>query len=246
MRVSHTRVDANDQLVHKLAIEELQRFAELGRLTATLLHEMSAPLASALLYLEQQESSQDPHIRHARRSLQQLRRYVEAARQQLRRESPKRTFRIGPSVAQVRRLLAPFARVHQIQLTIDPAPDFRLYGDPVKFQQILTNLIVNAIEAYRNDTSQELARPVRVRFKVLPRLLTIHVIDWGEGIPLRHLAHIFEPFYSTKHQTGYGLGIGLAIVKQYVSEDFNGSIHVASTHRGGTRFTIALPAAQAT
>ena len=68
------------------AMLDLQRLAELGRLSATLLHEISNPLTAALLHLDQ-SSQHKPNIREARRSMQLLKMYVEAARQQVRREN---------------------------------------------------------------------------------------------------------------------------------------------------------------
>lgn len=223
-------------------IEELQHFAELGRLSATLLHEMSNPLSAALIYLDQVANPASPQVVRAKRNIKELRRYVEAARQQLRRESPRRIFRVGPHIAHIRRLLGPFARLHHVQLTIDPAPDFRLYGDPVKFQQAVTNLVVNAVEAYREDTRHELARPVRVSFEVFPRWLKIYITDWGEGIAASDIRHIFQPFFSTKRHKSYGLGIGLSIVHQYITQEFKGSIRVRCSSRHGTQFILALPA----
>jgi signal transduction histidine kinase len=71
--------------------------------------------------------------------------------------------------------------------------------------------------------------------------LVIKVTDWGKGITPDELPKLFEPFYSTKSKGFSGLGIGLAIVRQYVTDDFGGSIRVSSTRRLGTRFTVKLP-----
>jgi two-component system C4-dicarboxylate transport sensor histidine kinase DctB len=222
-------------------LEELQHFAKLGRLSAHLLHEIANPLTAALLHLDQSTDRTSPEIRQARRSMQLLQRYVEAARQQIRQQDRPRSFALRPQFEQLKRVILPLVRQANVQLIIEPLPDCQLYGDPVKFQQILANLMVNAIDAYRHDTANNLGRPIRVRLTSDSRLLTIRVIDWGEGIAPSQLGQIFEPFYTTKTQPGRGLGIGLAIVRQYVVHDFGGSITVTSSRRQGTQFTIRLP-----
>lgn len=221
--------------------QEFQRLAELGRLSASLLHEISNPLTAALLYIEQCDDKQSPGIRGARRSIRLLHRYVEAARQQVRLESRPTGFGIRIPVTQIKRLVRPLAKRAGVNLIIESPPQCRLYGDPVKFQQILANLIVNAIKAYHEDTAPDLHKAVHVSLAVGGQALTIRVTDWGQGIDAARMSRIFEPFYTTKSRSGHGLGIGLSIVKQYVTHNFRGSIRVRSSRRGGTVFIIKLP-----
>jgi signal transduction histidine kinase len=222
-------------------MQELYHFAEFGRLSASLIHEISNPLTAAWLHLEQPGDSQTQAIRQAKHSISTLRRYVDAARQQLKRESPAGIFELGPQITQLRRVLAPLARQARVQLEFDRVPACRLFGDKVKFQQIVSNLIINAIEAYDTDLSQSLGRPVRISFKLQAKHLSITVRDYGKGISFSELRRIFEPFYTTKQQRGLGLGIGLSIVRDYVTTGFGGSITVNSSRRAGTRFTVKLP-----
>jgi two-component system C4-dicarboxylate transport sensor histidine kinase DctB len=224
---------ANDQL------ETLQHFIELGRLSASLLHEISNPLTAALLYLDQPNGQSPAHVRQARRSLGLLRNYVEAARQQIRHHSPQLSaFCIHPQIEQVKRLVLPLARAEDVQLVFEGTPHYRLYGDPVKFQQMIANLIINAIDAYANSAADGLAKPVRVSMSGTAKSVVIKVIDWGEGIPADQLAQVFEPFFTTKSHGQHGLGIGLTIV----TGCFHGSISVSSSHRNGTQFALKLPA----
>src|SRR4051812_3847599 len=81
---------------------DLHRLAELGRLSATLLHEISNPLTSALLHLEQYDGSNPDNLRQARRSIRLLRRYVEAARQQVRKESRLTDFGLKLQLSQIK------------------------------------------------------------------------------------------------------------------------------------------------
>jgi signal transduction histidine kinase len=221
-------------------LRELQRFAELGRLSASLLHEISNPLAAALLNLELGDQK-SRSIRRARRDMQLLWRYVEAARQQVRQQSKPTSFWVQPPLCQLKRVVVPLARKAGVRLNIQAAPSCRLYGDPVKFQQLVTNLITNAIEAYDPSHNRRQTSLVKVTLTAGDNWLTIQVIDWGKGIDTEALEHIFDNFYTTKDQSGYGLGVGLAIVKRYVTADFGGFIKVGSSSLGGTRFTVKLP-----
>lgn len=225
-------------------LQELQRFAELGRLSASLLHEISNPLTSALLNLELGEE-QSYNIRRARHSIQTLRRYVEAARQQVKRQSNAITFCAHPQIDQLKRIVMPLAKRSGVRLDIGPVLHRRLCGDPVKFQHILVNLIVNAVEAYNGEPEKSRSRVSQVSVSLADtnKWLVIQITDWGVGIKPKDLPRIFETFFTTKDRAGgHGLGLGLAMVRQYVEQDFGGSIRVASSLRKGTRFVVKLPA----
>lgn len=233
--------NAVSQRVSRRDLDELQRFAELGRLNASLLHEISNPLTAALLQLGL-TNSVTPQVRRAQRSLQVLQRYVVAAQQQVRQQSYSTSFQLRSQLEQLKRVVVPLGRAAHVQLTFEVNGNCRLLGDRIKFQHILANLIINATEAYRDDSAPRLARPVSVRIDVTSDDLQIHVTDWGEGIDATKLATVFEPFYTTKHgPSRRGLGIGLYMAQQYVINDFGGSLRVSSSRRNGTQFTVSLP-----
>lgn len=225
------------QTVNADRLKELERMAEIGRLSAGLLHEINNPLTAAMLWLEQC-SEQQPHIRHARTSINLMRRYVEAARQQLRHEGGRRHFCIGSELEQARHVLAPLARSRGIRLSFSSAVDCTLYGDPVKFQQIIANLVRNAMDAYDNYPPSRGHRAVRLDLHVRQDHLIVVVSDRGCGMTGEQLKFIFEPFYSTKCRAGKGLGLGMSAVKRYVENDFQGTIRVRSSKRHGTTFTV--------
>ncbi|HXE10370.1 MAG TPA: HAMP domain-containing sensor histidine kinase [Verrucomicrobiae bacterium] len=223
---------------------ELERFAEIGRFSASWLHEISHPLTAALLWLEQCGNQQSPPLRRVRHSIYLLQRYVEAARQQVRHESSSQLFYIQSELEQVRQLMNPLARRHGVKLRFAAARGLRLYGDPVKFQQIIANLIRNAVDAY--DRSGEDQPPTRAKIVQLSlrhdkRQLIIEVADRGCGISREQVTRLFEPFYTTGRPDGYGLGLGLCTVKHHVETGFRGSISVASSPKHGTRFTATFP-----
>jgi two-component system, NtrC family, C4-dicarboxylate transport sensor histidine kinase DctB len=219
-------------------MQDMQRMAELGRLSASLLHELSNPLSAVSLYLDLSDQN-NLAIKRAKRSVKLMHAYIEAAKQQARRQSKTTSFLVSPQLYQLKKVFNPLAVQAGVRLCFDGMPTCRLFGDPVKLQQILGNLILNGIEAYGSSRFEE-AMLVKTTFKVTPRHLIIQVVDWGRGIAQKDLPRIFEPFFTTKNSR-QGLGIGLSMVKEYVTKDFNGSIRVSSNSRNGTRFIVKLP-----
>jgi len=211
---------------------ELQRFAELGRYSACLLHEISNPLTAALLHLElSQQRSRS--VRRARHSIKLLQNYVEAARQQVRQASDRRPFLVQPQITQLRTVLVPLARQSGVKLSFRDLPQCHLYGDPVKFQQIISNLISNAINASPEGSGIWLTGQLRDGYLILK------VRDQAGGMDSQALVHAFDRF--TTSRPGRGLGLGLNIVKIYAEEEFGGSINVDNTPSVGMVFTISLP-----
>jgi two-component system C4-dicarboxylate transport sensor histidine kinase DctB len=219
-------------------ILELQRFAEFGRLTSGLLHDLVNPLTSASLSLELIDKEERTHlVQQAQDNVQHLERYVEAARKQLQKESQVRSFDLTAETTQAASILARRAGLAKVVLDL-PKTTVRLHGDPVKFNQLVTNLIANAIDSYIEQDIPSTKRTVRVQAERSSGGVTLSVTDWGGGISPDVLPCIFKPFYSTKH--GRGTGIGLAMVKEIVEDDFSGSIKATSSARSGTRFIVRL------
>ncbi|MGH7193803.1 MAG: sensor histidine kinase, partial [Candidatus Saccharimonadales bacterium] len=225
--------------VNRDRLLELERFAAIGRLSAVLLHEISNPLTAAALWLEQCGNHGSPHMSHVRRSVDLMQRYVEAARQQVRQGSGYQNFSVKDELEQTRQVLAPLARRHGIRLHFGPAEGFTLRGDPVKFQQIIANLVRNAMDSYDHCPAGSY-KPVCLDLRRRGGHMIMEVVDHGCGIDRKQLQQLFEPFYSTKGGTGRGLGLGLFAVKRSVERDFHGCIRVRSSRRRGTRFIIRI------
>jgi signal transduction histidine kinase len=105
---------------------------------------------------------------------------------------------------------------------------------PAQINQVLLNLLSNAIQAIEHDAGR-----ITVRTQALDGRVMALVEDNGKGISEQNLAKIFDPFFTTK-PVGQGTGLGLAIAHQIV-EQHGGLIRVASKPGVGTRFLIALP-----
>ena len=219
---------------------ELQRFAEFGRLSANLLHEVANPLTAASLNLEQFTGRKSQVIEQARQNINHIERYVRAARKQLQHESSQIRFSVKTELEQITNLILPLARTNQVKINIRQTSNYWLYGDPVHFNQLLGNLLVNAIDAYEAVGESLGPKIIEVSVTADAKVVIITVKDWGTGISKLQLTKVFEQFYTTKSSTSRGMGIGLAMVKRFVEVDFSGSISVTSSAKAGTVFTLEL------
>jgi C4-dicarboxylate-specific signal transduction histidine kinase len=104
--------------------------------------------------------------------------------------------------------------------------------------QVITNLISNAIDAYEPETPNK--REISVCVKKKRNAAEIIVQDFGSGIKKEFLSLIFQPFFTTKNFEK-GIGIGLSICKDIIEKDFKGKITVTSQLHAGTLFVIAVP-----
>ena len=109
--------------------------------------------------------------------------------------------------------------------------------DVVQIEQVLLNLIRNALEALMEVSEQERSLTVKTHCADSGDTVLVEVSDTGSGIDPKTLQHLFEPFYTTKRS---GMGMGL-VISQTIIEDHNGKIEVVSHKGEGTKFTIRLP-----
>ena len=112
----------------------------------------------------------------------------------------------------------------------------RVLGDKVQCQQVLLNLIVNAIEAM-NAIKERPRELTIVSASDGPDTVSVEVRDSGTGLDPEHAPHLFEPFYTTKAE---GLGIGLSISRSIV-EAHGGRLSAAANAPHGTVFSVSLP-----
>lgn len=219
---------------------ELQRFAEFGRVSANLLHEIANPLTAASINLELLDDKKSKLVISAQKSLQQLDRYLAAARNQLKTHAALTTFSVNCELRQIARIMTPLACKAEVKLSFSKVGNYKLYGDPVKFNQLVANLVVNALDAYADANLPTRYKRICVTLTPSDQWLELRVTDWGAGIKSDQLPHLFEHFYTTKVANSRGTGLGLAIVKRIVEDDFQGSISASSSPSSGTLFTVKL------
>ncbi|RJF99928.1 sensor histidine kinase [Noviherbaspirillum saxi] len=128
-------------------------------------------------------------------------------------------------------------RRHGVRLDIEILHHAAVLGDAVRTEQVLINLLRNALDA----VEQASERRVAVSIDCDGEEALVRIRDSGPGIPEDVVRHLFEPFFTTK-PSGKGLGLGLAISSSIV-QAMNGQLSARNLSEGGAEFTVRLPLA---
>jgi signal transduction histidine kinase len=242
-----------------------EKMAALGRLTAGIAHEMNTPLGASMNSLallqglvdEYQQSIDDLNVTgHDHHEIatemvqlvQSTRQWVEKASAHIHslkahtrdlQHNQQVEFSIIQTIEETRSLLVNRLRLSQSTLSVTcMAATPIVYGDPGKFGQVLTNLVTNAIDAYKG--AEKNGGEISIEVTEVNDTLEIAVSDWGCGIAPEYIEKIFDELFSTK-PVGEGTGLGLSISRDIISNFFGGTIAVKSALGQGTTFILRLP-----
>jgi PAS domain S-box-containing protein len=228
------------------ALKESEKLATVGRLAASIAHEINNPLESVtnLLFLALNTTNRD-----------ELHKYLQIAERELTRVSAitNQTLRFyrqstSPRTVPCEELIDSVLAIHhrrilnsrvQVDLRLRATRPLNCFEGEIR--QVLNNLIGNAIDAMPQGgrlciRSREGTHWPRRRYGLI-----LTVADTGSGIPTENLRKIFEPFFSTKGPAGTGLGLW---VSHEIVQRHQGIVHVRSSQRSarrGTVFTLFLP-----
>jgi signal transduction histidine kinase len=233
----------------RFELAHASRLAVAGELTAAIAHEINQPLGAILsnaeaadLLLEIEPGNQ----KELRAILADIRRddlragaVIARLRALLAKREPRRqTFDLNEVAAEMATLLGVEAQRRGATLDIRPAREPAiLVGDRVQVQQVLINLVLNALDAMA-EVSQE-RRRVALTVEAHGARLVVAVSDSGDGIAPEHLPLLFDSFFSTKRE---GMGLGLSIART-LCEAQGGRIWAENAREGGAVFQVELPAA---
>jgi two-component system sensor kinase FixL len=230
----------------RMALTHTQRLALMGETASMLAHEITQPLTAAANYLSALTRTQTTNtmgqeklmevtqkageqIRRASEIVARLRNFID------KREVEHSVERPATLVADAVALFGTLSdRIHLETHIAPDVPGIRI--DRIQIQQVLVNLMRNAIEAMHDSAQQKLFLEVSgTRDTVLFRL---H--DTGPGLTADIAAHLFQPFTSTKKD---GMGVGLSICHRIIA-DHDGRIWAEPGASGGTIFSFTIPAAE--
>jgi len=222
---------------------ESEKLAATGRMAARIAHEINNPLAgikNSFLLLRKIMDEEHPHYKYAARVQKEIDRIAQIIRKMfdLYSPDPKKKVKvcINEAIRDVLGIMESTFRAAGIEVVVDIPETLIEIALPVGyFDQVLFNLVQNAVEASSAGDIITIGAIIR-RDSVV-----VSVSDQGVGVQEKLRNRIFEPFYTTKGETGgKGLGLGLAVSKGMV-EAMGGTITVEDNSPGGTVFTVALP-----
>ncbi|WP_425222073.1 sensor histidine kinase [Pseudomonas sp.] len=235
-----------DELAHAA------RLATLGELASGIAHELNQPLAAILNYAGASQryltqlGSSEPEAERVEHGLARISEQAEHAASVIRRlrgflrKGARRLQLVDASALahEAVGLCAWEASQHQVQIIEHADAGLpRLQVDPILLQQVLLNLLRNAIDANR-ERHPEHASQVQLRIVAQDGQICIDVIDQGAGVSAEARAQLFVPFYTSKAD---GLGLGLSM-SQGIVEGFGGSLDALPAESGGLCLRCLLPA----
>lgn len=232
---------------HLIESTHASRLALAGELTASIAHEIRQPLAAILCNAETAEVllHSDQNLRNSLRPiLADIRRDDIRASEVIRRlrtllakhEVEHQPTDLNEVVADVCALLRNEADRRKVRIEVVRDSVALMLGDRIQIQQVLINLIMNAMDAVANVSEER--RTICISVTSSERRSTIAVSDLGRGIRSSELHKVFNSFYTTKHT---GMGLGLSIARAIV-EAHGGRIWVESRAARGSEFHASFPA----
>ncbi len=247
------RVELEKSVELERRMQHAQRLAAVGQIAASLAHEIGSPLhviAGRARYAADRDDVPElkENLLVIATQADRITRVVEQLLSVARRRSPRHA---PVAVADVARsatdLLGPQARSLKVDLTlhVDTPNIPTIQADPDSLQQVVFNLVLNAIQAQPGGGAVEvsIARgSERDSLGTERDSLAIEVRDRGPGVPIDQREKIFEPFATSKEGSG-GTGLGLAVVRGIVREH-GGTIRLLDNPGGGAIFRVSLPIAE--
>src|SRR6266436_1263617 len=239
-RAEEALLEAQDKLAH------VTRTQAMGELAAAIAHEVNQPLTAIVTnanFSLRQLKGSTPNLDELRTAITEIvndgtraSAVISRIRGLLVKGSPRRTeLDINEIIQEVITLLRNELNRNRIQLRTELAANLpRVQGDAVQLQQVLINLIMNAVEAVRLSTEQP--RKLLIRSAKNSDGILVQVQDSGPGIKPELADGIFEPFFTTKTE---GIGMGLAISRSII-ESHGGQLSLVSASQGAL-FQFILP-----
>jgi two-component system C4-dicarboxylate transport sensor histidine kinase DctB len=253
-RVEERTVDLRQEMAERRRMEQALRhtrdeliqaakLAMLGQMSAGISHEINQPLAAIRSYTDNaKQFLQQDRCADVAWNLDQIAELIDSMTlisSQLKLFARKTDGQRAPVslhnvIESSKRILLPQLRRTGTELRSAPLwQDVEVMADPVRLEQVLVNLIANAM----NAMEQQDERWVDINIEMGSDHLRMTIRDNGPGISEEHLKRIFDPFFTTKES---GLGLGLSI-SQHIVESMGGTLIASNSEQGGALFILELP-----
>jgi PAS domain S-box-containing protein len=245
----HVIRDATRERIIERHLIQAERMSLAGQMVSAVAHEVATPLSVVANIAEMLQLDAEPDSRlaadlgkivtQARRVAEMMRSLLNFVRQAPAQYAPIDLGQLARETLDLMSYELRKARVEE-QFIADPAAP-PVWGDRSQLQQVLLNLLANAMQAMKGSGRITIRIRAGESQRGEPNVVALVVEDTGPGIPPEALGKIFDFFFTTRVGAG-GTGLGLAIVKQLV-EGHHGRITADNMSDGGARFTVTLPAA---
>ena len=244
-----TCIDITDHKLFEDIREELEHVGRLniaGEMASSLAHELSQPLSAASNYLDaclrrMEDDNWDRDglhkaVMHAHAQTERAGAIINHLKNLVRKQKQERSVQeINALVNDTISFMDYELHHHFIKLSLELSAVPQVLGNRIELEQVLINLIKNAIDSMQSSPRKELRIATRV---IESGAVMVSVRDTGKGIAADELDKVFDPFQTSKKE---GLGLGLAICRSLI-ENYGGRIWAEQNGHGGTEFNFTLPA----
>ena len=252
VRASNRDITARESYKSKIdllqsELHHMDRVITVSALTSALAHEINQPLAAMRSYAQAALRFMDkeqPEYDSVRKALQGIvadnkraADVVNRLRNLVKKDSSRfEKVEISTIINEVVEFINSEMVLRNVQVTmVLHQRNSLVQGDSVQIQQVLINLLTNALDAMDDQPAETRTITISTR-NDSPSLIVISVSDTGGGIPADKLDDVFTPFHTTKSE---GMGLGLAISKSII-ESHGGKIWVDNNPKGGSTFSFTL------
>ncbi len=208
------------------------RLLNIGKHFNVLLHEINNPLTAALLQVDVKEVNR----KLLKNNLVYIKNNIDSFRSYIGGQESNSLFYIDRQINLIKPIIEPISKFNKVNIIYTKAPHLKLHGDKIKFQQILINLLINAIESYSNFPSEKV-KDVIISMNKRTDYIFISIHDWGKQIENTYVNKIFNLYSSTKDNK-ITRGIGLTITKENLKTFSGSQIKVISHENIGTIFRL--------
>ena len=221
-------------------MRELYRFAEFGKISSGVFHDLLNPLTAVSLSISRLTSTQETSeaIKTALQATKRMEQFMSSIRKQVKADDLVRYFSLNEEIEDAINIMHYKAEKQHVYIRFSAHENLHTGGNPLKFNQIITNLISNSIDAYENLNIDKLEKIIEVSLVKEKGKAIITVRDHGKGIDDKIAVNIFSAFFTTKEK---GIGLGLSTTKDIVESSFRGTITCSSLDKQGTAFIVTIP-----
>ncbi len=240
--------DITEQRKKEERLEESWRLAILGEALASVVHDIAQPISAikaSVYFLKKKLADKTPEMKERLQSIEENLKRVDSILAHLRdfasggRQLSMERFNLNDLIKDViKGIVFPKIEGSGIELRLDLAGDLPyLRGDPHRIEEVLVNLLSNAVSAVEKAPKKVIT--VRTRYLRDKAAVLLEVSDTGGGVPEEIADKIFDAFFTTKEK-GKGTGMGLPI-SQKIVEEHGGKIYFRNNSEGGVTFYVEIP-----
>ncbi|MBU0648149.1 HAMP domain-containing histidine kinase [Patescibacteria group bacterium] len=245
VRVEQRTKELKKSQMEKIA--QLSNFAEYGKSVVGILHDLVNPVTAISLNLDHIDKMKNRErkikeiMQYSKRALSaanKLETFISSFKNKIGCRREQEWFEVDKEMREVLKFFSYKVKRNDIEVELIIEPDLKIYGDLVHFDQVVSNLFSNSIESYEGIKREE-KKILVIAGKFNNNILFVWQ-DYGCGIADENIKKIFDPFFTSKGENK-NIGMGLAIVRNIIEDDFGGTINVDSQLNKGTTFYISLP-----